>query len=218
MGLRYGREQMMKNNRSQDVTDLLEHNSSSIEKSSCYNNITYSIIEVLRFSSFILLSRFHYDHNLRLAYLRSHSQHASLTQASEAMGVRKTIFHTQILPDNPSILSEKRSISGWGRGGSERIMILSLEAKEHLNLVRALTVHRLGEAECQNLRIAAEKIAKGIDKIERKQNRERERVKETYQLRKNDPAFSIEQFLPMWKKMGGFKSVEELREFLEMRS
>jgi hypothetical protein len=202
---------MEKNSPSDDVIDLLQHSSSIVEESSCYNNITYNINEVLRFSSFILLSRFYHEHNLRLAYLLSYSQWASLTQASAALGVTKTIFHTQILPDNPSILSEKRPIAGWGRGGKEKIMILSSEAKELVTLIRALVLSMLGEAACQKLRIAAENIRKGVDKIERKQNAKLEMVKANYLRKRSEPGFRIEQYLPAWRKMSGLTQDELLK-------
>jgi hypothetical protein len=93
-------------------------------------------------------------------------------------------------------------------------MILSTEAKEHINLIQALALFRLGEAACQKLRIAAEKIRKGVDKIERKQQGKLELVKSIYLKKRYEPDFRVEQYLPAWRKMSGL-SEEKLLKVLE---
>jgi hypothetical protein len=204
---------MEENSLPHDVTDLLQHDSSSIEKSSCYNNITYNIKEVLSFSSFLLKSRLEYNHNLELLYLIAHCQVTSLAAAATALKVSRALFYNQILPDNPCFLSERRSVYGWGRGGKERRIILSEKAKEHLSLLSKLAELQLGEKTCQQLRIAAEKTRKGVDKIERKQKAVLEDIKKQYLERRRDRDFNLNQSVLLWKKRVGC-SKEEILNFL----
>jgi hypothetical protein len=211
------RGEMTKNNPSHDVTDLLQHNSSSIEKVSCYNNITYNITEFLEYSSFLLDSRLQHDHNLQLLYLLIHCQTVSLQDASKSLKVSRALFYNQILPDNPCFLSEKRVVSGWGRGGKERRIILSEGSKSWLKVLEPLAIVRLGENECQRLRVEAEKIRKGFVKVERQNEAKKDFVKKIYLKKHNEPDFIIEQYLPSWAKMCGC-SGEEILEFLGVES
>jgi hypothetical protein len=134
-----------------------------------------SLSDHLRFASFILQSRFHYEHNLRLAYLLVHAQVLPLARAASILGVSRSLFYSQILPENPAFLSERRPIPGWGNGGKERRIILSPEARENLHLIESLALYHLGETECQRLRLEAAKCRRGVLEKEGKRRKAVER-------------------------------------------
>jgi hypothetical protein len=143
---------MTKNGPPDGVTDLFHHNSSSKEKISCCNiyNIDHER-EFLILCSFLLKSRLGVNHNLKLFYFLAYSQIVSLKSASGVLKISRPLIYNRILPDNPCFLSELRTRSGWGKGGPQRMIILSKQAKEYQKIITKLAILHLGENECQRL-------------------------------------------------------------------
>ena len=111
--------------------------------------------EVKKIFVFFCKAKLSSELTLKLAYYLSHTKSCSMWEATEVLKVnRRKLYDEGITKNHPLFISEVRSKAGFGKGGTERRIILRPELQGLVPLIKyvAEDPSMLLPGECQRLR------------------------------------------------------------------